>query len=158
MLIYFKPKWKLHGQTSPSSHRVADGGGPASLKWCPGAQPSSMTQSSHLTQPADARLQLCLKNTCSVGIFWRGHYALAPKLLYFRALDSFDWMLMLKVTASELVIFIFYKIPMRFAVNGKKCGLFEESYNLWFIWQRPGGHIGHVKGRSVRLHQVIKHP
>lgn len=118
MLIYFKPKWKLHGKTSPSSYRVADGGGPTSLKWCLGAQPSSMTQKSHLTQPADARPQLRLKNTCSVGIFWRGHHALAPKILYFRALDSFDWILMLKVTASELFIF-FRKSRWDLQLTGK---------------------------------------
>lgn len=60
---------------------------------------SSMTQSSLFTQPADAELQLRLKNPYS-GIFWRGHHALAAKILHFRVFDRFDRVLMLKVTAS----------------------------------------------------------
>lgn len=64
-----------------------------------------MTQSSPLTQPADTELQLRLKNTYSVGIFWKGHHALAPKILYFRAFDSFDREVMLKVTASAHSLF-----------------------------------------------------
>lgn len=60
---------------------------------------SSMTQSSLFTQPADAELQLRLKNPYS-GIFWRGHHALAAKILHSRVFDRFDRVLMLKVTAS----------------------------------------------------------
>lgn len=84
---------------------------------------SSVTQSSRLTQPADTELQLRLKNTYSGGIFWRGHHALAPRILYFRGFDSFDRELMLKVTASAHSLF--NGIAMNLVANGGKCGLFE---------------------------------
>lgn len=50
---------------------------------------SSMTQSSLLTQPADAELQLRLKNPYSVGIFWRGHHALEFILEYLTGLTEY---------------------------------------------------------------------
>lgn len=126
MLIYFKPSGSFTGRLLPAT--VSDGWGQTSIKGCPGAQRKSYTTSWH---SAAALFEKYL--------FSKKFLERSSRLSTQNTLLQRKWQFWLNTDAESLGFFCFVflnKIPMRFAVNRKKCGLFEDSYKFWFIWQR----------------------